>query len=162
MLAAALVLLPVILSAGCTSDTGPAPAATTPVPVTIITPAPTTRPEPVVTATVVPDSGAVQVMPSAQQVNLDLTKDRPTSRIILSYQGGPGEMFTQKISLRVYTSDTVYQDYVMRDGKKPLPGDEVIAPGTRGGDRCVVFVQSAGTTYKVIDEKVYAAGEYRV
>jgi hypothetical protein len=96
-------------------------------------------------------------MPSAQQVNLLLTKDRPTSELHLLYQGGPGDIFTQKIVMQVYTSNTTYQEFVMSGGEKPIPNDEIVAPGTRGGDRCVVFVYSAGTRYKVMDEQVFAA-----
>ena len=95
-------------------------------------------------------------MPPAQEVNLLLTKDRPTSELHLLYQGGPGDVFTQKIVMRVYTSNTSWQEYVMSDGRKPIPGDEIVAPGTRLGDRCAVYVYSAGTRYKVIDERVYS------
>ena len=62
--------------------------------------------------------------------------------------------------MRVYTSDGVYQEYLMSNGKKPIAGDEIIAPGTRGGDRCEVFVISAGTRYKVMDEPVYGGMYY--
>jgi hypothetical protein len=98
-------------------------------------------------------------MPGPQQVNLELTKDRPTSEIHLSYQGGPGDVFTQKIVLRVYSSATAYQEYVMSDGRKPIPGNEIVAPGTRGSDRCVVFVTSGGYVYKVLDQQA-VVGRY--
>jgi hypothetical protein len=48
----------------------------------------------------------------------------------------------------------------MSKGRKPAAGDEIIAPGTRGKDRCEVFVISAGARYKVIDEEVIAPGFY--
>jgi hypothetical protein len=155
-----LVLLCVLVS-GCTSGNS-TPPATTPVPTTVLTRPPTTAPAtpavPVTTGAVVADNGPVQPLPSAQQVNLELTKDRPTSKISLLYQGGPGEMFTQQILMHVYSADGTYQEYAMDDGKtKPIPGDEIIAPGTRDGDRCVVYVKSAGTSYKVIDQQVFAA-----
>jgi hypothetical protein len=147
-----LVIVLCVVAAGCASGTGTPPATTT-VPATVSTPPPTTA---VVTVTASPvvTEEPVQIMPSAQQVNLLLTKDRPTSKISLLYQGGPGDMFTQKIVMQVYTSNTSYQEFVMSGGKKPIPGDEIVAPGTRGCDRCVVFVYSAGTRYKVNDEKV--------
>jgi hypothetical protein len=67
-------------------------------------------------------------------------------------------MFTQKILMHLYAADGTYQEFVMDDGKKrPVPGDEIIAQGTREGDRCVVYVMSAGTSYKVMDEQVFAA-----
>jgi len=152
-----LVIVTCIFASGCTSAPGPAPAATPAA-------APATTATPAVTVTVttagtnaVLDNGPVQFLPSAQAVNLDLTKDRPSSELHLLYQGGPGDIFTQKIVMRVYSSGNVYQEYVMSDGQKPVPGDEIVATGTRGGDRCVVYVYSAGTGYKVIDEVVYSA-----
>ena len=99
-------------------------------------------------------------MPGDQQVNILLTKDRPTSEIHLQYQGGAGERFTNKVLMRVYASDGTYTEYVMSDGKKPLPGDEIIAPGTKGNDRCEVFVISAGVRYKVMDEAAIGGGYY--
>jgi hypothetical protein len=151
-----LVLFAGIVSAGCDSVFGPPPVPVTPV---ITTPAATAvaaTASPAVT--VIPDAGPVQQPPPARQVNLLLTKDRPTSELHLLYQGGPGDIFTQKITMRVYNADGSVQDYAMRSGQKPVPGDEIVAPGTRGGDRCVVYLTSSGTVYKVIDEKVYAAG----
>ncbi|MGB7789271.1 hypothetical protein [Methanoregula sp.] len=152
-----LVIVICIFASGCTSAPGPAPAATR-----AAAPATTATPAVTVTATLagtdaMQDNGPVRFLPSAQQVNLDLTKDRPTSELHLLYQGGPGDVFTQKIVMRVYSSGNVYQEYVMSDGQKPVPGDEIVATGTRGGDRCVVYVYSAGTGYKVIDEVVYSA-----
>jgi hypothetical protein len=102
------------------------------------------------------DAGPVRQPPSAQQVNLLLTKDRPTSELHLLYQGGPGDVFTQKITMRVYNADGSVEDYAMSSGQKPVPGDEIVAPGTHGGDRCVVYLTTAGSVYKVIDEKVFA------
>ncbi|MCK9632697.1 MAG: hypothetical protein M0R30_13785 [Methanoregula sp.] len=157
----ALAVLSCVLISGCTSDNEAAPAATP-----VLTPdltfppttaAPATTTVAVATTTANPDNGPIQVMPTAQQINLELTKDRPTSKISLLYQGGPGEMFTQKISLHMYGTDGTYVESVMNDGKKPIPGNEIIVQGTRDGDRCVVYVQSAGTTYKVMDEQVFAA-----
>jgi hypothetical protein len=150
-----LVLFAGIVFAGCDSVFGPPPVPATPA---ITTPAVTAV---AVTAspaaTVIPDAGPVQQPPATRQVNLVLTKDRPTSELHLLYQGGPGDVFTQKIVMRVYNTDGSVQDYAMSSGQKPVPGDEIVAPGTRGGDRCVVYLTSAGTVYKIIDEKVYAA-----
>jgi hypothetical protein len=151
----AFVILLCVLCSGCTSESGTAPV-TTAVPATAIATVSTTVPA-VVATTAATVNEPVQSMPSAQQVNLDLTKDRPTSEIHLSYQGGPGDIFINTIMMRVYTSDTDYTEYVMSNGKKPIPGDEIVAPGTRGPDRCEVFVTSGGTRYKVMDKKVAVA-----
>ena len=48
-----------------------------------------------------PANKEVQLLPVAQQIHLDLTKDRPTSEIRLSYQGGPGDVFTQKVMYKM-------------------------------------------------------------
>ena len=156
ILVSSIVILLFLFTSGCTTDTG-TPPATTPAPAAASTPVPATHTIPVTASPVVTKEEPVQLMPPAQQVNLLLTKDRPTSKISLLYQGGPGDVFTQKILMDVYTSNTTWQEFVMSDGNKPIPGDEIVAPGTRGGDRCVVFVVSAGTRYKVMDEQVFAA-----
>jgi hypothetical protein len=152
----ALIILLCVLASGCITLPGTDTPAT-PVP----SPAQTTEP---VTLTTTPTMATttlpVQALPPERQVNLVLTKDRPTSEIHLLFQGGPGEMFIQRIMMRVYTSGTGYEEYVMSSGKKPIPGDEIIAPGTRGDDRCEVFIISAGTRYKVMDEPAIAGGYY--
>ena len=114
----------------------------------------------VATLSPVPTPEPVQILPAERQVNLVLTKDRPTSEIHLLFQGGPGEIYVTRVMMRVYTSETAYQEYIMSKGSKPIPGDEIIAPGTRSGDRCEVFVISAGTRYKVMDEPVYGGMYY--
>jgi len=157
---AALGILFFVLVAGCTSGTGTAPATTiaTPAPVPVVTSVPITKVVTVAaTATQAAASQSIEHLPSAQDINLALTKDRPTSEIHLLFQGGPGEKVTQKITMWVYAADGTYTEYVMSSGSKPIPGDEIVAPGTREGDRCVVFVKSAGTTYRVMDEQVFAA-----
>ncbi len=152
----ALIVLLFLLIAGCTTNTGTPPAAP-PVPATVSTPVPAPQTITATASPLVTNEEPVRALPPAQEVNFDLTKDRPTSEIHLLYQGGPGDVFTQKILMDVYTSNTSYQEFVMSNGNKPIPGDEIVAPGTRGGDRCVVFVDSGGTRYKVIDEQVFAA-----
>ena len=154
LLLTGLLVLLAVFFAGCTSGNETAPATT--VPVTTATPVPVTHTA-VATATPTDVADApVGTLPEAQSVNLELTKDRPTSEIHLLYQGGPGIQFTQKIVMRVYNQDGTYKEYAMDDGKRPSAGDEIVAAGTRDGDRCVVFVTSGGVVYKVIDKKVYS------
>jgi hypothetical protein len=167
ILTIALVLLFCVVVSGCTSDivdglvatptpiptiaqtTVPVKAPVTKIPtITVPTPSPVTTTEP------------IQKVPREQQVDLVLTKDRPTSEIHLLYQGGPGDIFVTRIMMRVYSSDSVFTEYIMSRGSKPIPNDEIVAPGTRGGDRCEVFVISSGTRYKVMDEKVYGGMYY--
>jgi hypothetical protein len=160
-----LVLLLCVLTAGCTSDVVDgflATPTTVPPPTTAIVTTPVTQPPATTVATPspVPTTEPVQILPAERQVNLVLTKDRPTSEIHLLFQGGPGEIYVTRVMMRVYTSETAYQEYIMSKGSKPIPGDEIIAPGTRSGDRCEVFVISAGSRYKVIDERVYGGMYY--
>ena len=156
-----LTILLCVLSSGCTTSSGTnTPAATQATP--LLTPLSTPSPTAVTIATPlpIPTTELIQVMPGDQQVNVLLTKDRPTSEIHLQYQGGPGERFTNKILMRVYASDGTFSEYVMSDGKKPLPGDEIVVQGTKANDRCEVFVISAGVRYKVLDEAAIGGGYY--
>ena len=158
-----LAILLCVLSSGCTSSSGsntPATTQVTPALTPLSTPAPTTVPVSIATPVPIPTTEYIQNMPNDQQVNVLLTKDRPTSEIHLQYQGGPGERFTNKILMRVYASDGTYTEYVMSNGNKPLPGDEIIVPGTKANDRCEVFVISAGVRYKVLDEAAIGGGYY--
>lgn len=163
-LAFALALLLWVLASGCTSDVAdglPATPTTLPPPATAIIITPVTQPPAIVTTPLpVPTTEPVRFLPAERQVSLVLTKDRPSSEIHLLFQGGPGEIYVTRVTMRVYTSDTAYQEYVMSRGSKPIPGDEIVAPGTRSGDRCEVFVISAGSRYKVIDELVYGGMYY--
>jgi len=155
----ALVTLFCVLSSGCTINAVPDTPAT-PVPPSIPTTEPVIMTSLPSTPVAAPTKEPVQTLPRERQVNVELTKDRPTSEIHLQFQGGPGEIFVTKILMRVYTPDGAYQEYVMSEGKKPIPGDEIVAPGTRGDDRCEVFVISAGTRYKVIDGPATGGGYY--
>jgi hypothetical protein len=160
-----LILLLCVLTAGCTSDVVDGfleTPTTVPLPTTAIITTPVTHPptSTVATPSPVPTPEPVQILPAERQVNLVLTKDRPTSEIHLLFQGGPGEIYVTRVMMRVYTSETAYQEYIMSKGSKPIPGDEIIAPGTRSGDRCEVFIISAGSRYKVIDEPVYGGMYY--
>jgi hypothetical protein len=158
----ALALLLCVLVSGCTSDvTGGLLATPTPLPTAPPTTLPTTVPVVVTIATPVPTTiEPLQTLPAERQINLVLTKDRPTSEIHLQFQGGPGEIFVTRVMMRVYTSDTEYKEYIMSHGSKPIPGDEIVAPGTRSGDRCEVFVISAGARVKVMDTRVYGGMYY--
>ncbi|MDP3397367.1 MAG: hypothetical protein Q8S57_11980 [Methanoregula sp.] len=159
----ALAILLCVLSSGCTTIPGtntPAITQATTAQTPMSIPAPTTVPVSIATPVPIPTTEYIQIMPGDQQVNVLLTKDRPTSEIHLQYQGGPGERFTNKIMMRVYASDGTYTEYVMSDGKKPLPGDEIVVQGTKANDRCEVFVTSAGVRYKVLDEAAIGGGYY--
>jgi len=151
-----LAILTCLLTAGCTTTAEPAATPTvTPTP----TVAQTTVPITTIAATV-QTTEPVQSLPTERQVNLVLSKDRPTSEIHLLYQGGPGQIYVTKILMRVYSQDGTSREYVMSNAQKPIPGDEIVAPGTRNPDRCEVFIISSGTRYKVIDEPAIGGGYY--
>ena len=159
--AIALAVLLCVLVSGCTSDgTGGLLATPTPLPTAPPTTIQTTVPVIVTTAMPVATTWPIQVLPAERQVNLVLTKDRPTSEIHLQFQGGPGEIFVNRVMMRVYTTETDYTEYIMSHGNKPIPGDEIVVQGTRSGDRCEVFVISAGSRIKVMDERVYGGMYY--
>jgi hypothetical protein len=159
LLILALIIVLCAFFSGCTTGPGTETPATT-VPTTAPPVKPTTVTVVVTPSTTVPTIEPVQTLPPEQQVDLVLTKDRPTSEIHLLYQGGPGDMFATRVMMRVYSSDTAYTEYIMGNGRKPVLNDEIVAPGTRGGDRCEVFVISSGTRYKVMDERVYGGMYY--
>jgi len=155
ILVLSVITLSCLLAAGCTT-----PAPVTPVTTAPVTILPTTESSALTVPPTVPTTEPVQALPPERQVNLVLTKDRPTSDIHLLYQGGPGQIYVTKILMRVYAENGSYKEYVMSNAQKPLPGDEIVAPGTRNPDRCEVFVISSGTRYKVIDGPAIGGGDY--
>ena len=148
----AITLVLLVACTGCMNTPQPAP-----VPLLTATPAPAATTAPVARST--PEH--LQILPPRQQVDLQLTKDRTYSEIHLLYNGGGGEMFIRSVMMRVTRSDGQVIEQVMSDGKKPGRGDEIIVQGTRGSDRCEVYVTSAGTTYKVKDESLMVSGAYQ-
>ena len=147
-LIASVLLVVCALLAGCTSPT--ASEIKPPVTATVTTVPPAT----VTTETALPVTpDAVETLPSEQFVDLALEKQRPDSSIHLLYNGGKGEIYVQKIFMKVTLSDGTVVEKYMNDGyRQPRRGDELVIEGTRGTDQVQVFVTSAGKTYKVKDE----------
>ena len=147
---AALVL--VLLCTGCTGEkqvpATPVPTTVTAEPVTVATSVPTTDIEP------------VRTLPPAQNVELVLSKDRVYSTITLTFNGGPGQLFTDSVELKVTRSDGQVIDKFMDDGAKPKSADTLDVQGTRGSDHCEVWVTSAGVRYKVMEEDLILGGFY--
>jgi len=148
----AVILAVALACAGCTGEKQ-VPSTTVPTTATVV---------PVTTVTTIPTTSieAIQTLPPAQNIDLDLSKDRVYSTITLTYQGGGGEMFTNKVEMRVTLSTGEVTDYVMDNGAKPKRGDTIEAKGSRGSDRCEVYVTSAGIRYKVLDETLQLGGFY--
>ncbi|MCX6682662.1 MAG: hypothetical protein NTY71_06735 [Methanoregula sp.] len=144
------ILLLLLACSGCTNTPQTPPA----------TPAPTTVPANTAAPVIIATPEPRRTLPPEQNVDLELTKDRTYSEIDLLYNGGKGEIFTQKIMMRVTRSDGQVIEQVMSGGNKPKRGDEIVVQGTRGSDRCEVYVTSAGTTYRVIDQPLIIGGFY--
>ncbi|MFA5236985.1 MAG: hypothetical protein WC362_03925 [Methanoregula sp.] len=148
--AACVTLFFCALFAGCTS---PTQAQIQPVDTTVVTTVPVT------TATVVETTTTLESvvpLPSNLEVDLQLTKDRPTSKIHLLYNGGKGAIYVQSVRMKVTRSDGTVTDELMDGGIQPKVGDELIIQGTRTGDQCEVWVTTSGKAYKIIDENLYA------
>jgi hypothetical protein len=152
ILVAALGILLIVLSAGCTS---PTQVTVKPQETTVPAPSPTTSTSASSsssTATVVSTPVAAQTLPPGQGVDIYVEKQRPDATIHLLYNGGEGEGYVQNIMMRVARSDGIVEEKYLTDGsRKPSRGDELIMDGTRGIDQVAVFITSAGITYKVYD-----------
>jgi len=150
ILFATLCLILCALAAGCTSPTQAEikPIDTTTVP----TPLPTRSTS---VATVISTPLAVETLPAEQFVDIQVEKQRPDATIHLVYNGGKGAIFVQNIMMRVTRSDGQVVEKYLNDGnRKPRQGDELVIEGTRGSDHVVVFLTSAGKTYKIYDENL--------
>ena len=149
ILAAIVTLTCCAFIAGCTSPTQ-----------AVITPAETTvatiyaTPTPSLTVTPVATLDLVVTLPPEQFVDLQLTKDRTNGEIYLLYNGGKGEIYVQNIRMKVTRSDGTVIDQYMDDGQRPRRGDELVIAGTRGSDRCEVWVTTSNKVYKVIDQPI--------
>lgn len=149
--AACIALFFCALFAGCTSPTqAEIKPVETPVPTTLPVETTETVAAPAITLeSVVP-------LPANLYVDLRLSKDRPTSKIHLLYNGGKGEIFVQSVRMKVTRSDGTVSDELLVGGNQPRRGDELIVQGTRTGDRCEVWVTTSGKVYKVIDQNLFA------
>jgi hypothetical protein len=148
--AACIALFFCALFAGCTS---PTQAEIKPVDTTVTTTVPET------TATIMAVTTTLESvvpLPANLYVDLQLTKDRPTSKIHLLYNGGTGEIYVQSVRMKVTRSDGTVTDELMDGGIQPKKLDELIVQGTKTGDRCEVWVTTSGKVYKIIDENLYA------
>ncbi len=149
ILVVALGLVLCALSAGCTS---PTQAEIKPLETTVPTPTPTTSTSSS-TATVISTPVAVETLPAGQDVDIQVEKQRPDASVHLLFNGGEGEMFVQNILMRVTRSDGQVEEQYLNDGtRKPRRGDELVMAGTRGSDQVVIFLTSAGKTYRIFDK----------
>jgi len=147
ILAAFATLICCALIAGCTS---PTQAVITPAETTVVTIFTTSTPS----VTPVPSLDLVATLPPEQFVDLQLTKDRTNSEIHLLFNGGKGEVYVQNIRMKVTRSDGIVIDQYMNDGQRPRRGDELVIGGTRGSDRCEVYVTTSNAIYKIMDQSL--------
>ena len=153
ILVVALGLVICALSAGCTS---PTQVEIKPLETTVPTPPPATSTSTSTsssTATVISTPAAVETLPAGQNIDIQVEKQRPDATIHILYNGGEGEMFVQNIMMRVTRSDGQVEEHYLNDGTgKPSRGDELVMAGTRGSDQVVIFLTSAGKTYRIFDK----------
>ncbi|MGA2104934.1 hypothetical protein [Methanoregula sp.] len=153
---AGCMLLFYVLFAGCTS---PTQAQIQPVGTTVPTPAPETTVT--VISTTITTLEPISPLPANQAIYLSLTKDRPTGKITLLCNGGPGLIVTQSIEMKVTRADGSVVDQFMNNGGEITSGSEIVVPGTLDGtDHAVIWVTSAGKIYKVIDQDISSLNPY--
>jgi len=141
--------------AGCTSPTQAQiqPVGTSPA---------TVQETPTPALSTVTTSEPISPLPQSQAVYLSLTKDRPTGKITLQCNGGPGMVAAQVIELRVTLADGTVVDKQLTNENGQIPSDATITvQGTLDGtDHGVVWVTSAGKVYKVIDQDLSSTNPY--
>jgi hypothetical protein len=147
-------LFGLLLAAGCTTTPfGPATTVPTTVPPTtpptVVTTVPTTAP-----ATAVPTPDYLDTpMPTGQKVEVQVTRNTVSTEpyITISFRGGSGINFLQKLDITVTRSDgSVVVDSSL---VKPQVGDQVQVLGSRGVDNVKVVAQmSDGKRYLIYNE----------
>ncbi|OPY39315.1 MAG: hypothetical protein A4E35_00086 [Methanoregula sp. PtaU1.Bin051] len=146
-----IILVALVLAAGCTifgDKTTPAP---TPVP----TEAPVT--EEVTTAVPTTSAGSLvpgptETIPSTEAISVSVEKGGTYSTtIITSFNGGKGLNFVSRIEVKVTRPDGSVVTGIL----KPIMGDTLELEGTTGSDRIeVTAVMKSGKIYKIIDQLV--------
>jgi len=157
--AACCAVLIFTLFAGCTSPTQAEiqPVSTPATTVAPATPAPTATPVPTTVETVVP-------LPASQTVYFTVTKDRPTGKITLLCNNGPGMSSAQVIDLTVTRADGTVEDQQLTNNNNlgQISGDASITlPGSLDGtDHVQVHITMGGKVYLVYDQDVGTVNPY--
>jgi hypothetical protein len=147
---ATCILMVCVLSSGCTS---PTEARIKPYGTSVPTPVPTATSTS--SSTVVSTPQSIETLPYEQNVNIEVTKQRPDASVHMIFLGGKGEDFVQNIMVRVTRSDGTVEEKYLNDGiRKPRSYDELVIDGSRGVDQVAVFLTSLGKTYKIYDKPV--------
>jgi len=144
-----VLLCSALAMAGCTG-TPASPAATTPSSGTPAGSGTTPAPSGVILTTVPTD-----IVPSYNQVTIDVGVKDYLGNIEVIYQGGMGQIHVKKISAKITRADGKTQT-VLLDNKK---GFTVELEGTKQTDRVEIWVDmDNGQTYKTTD----VLREYRI
>jgi hypothetical protein len=147
-------LFGLLLAAGCTTTpSGPATTVPTTVPPTtpptVVTTVPTTAP---VTAVPTPDYLDTP-MPTGQKVEVQVTRNTVSTEpyITISFRGGSGINFLQRLDITVTSSDGTIE--AVAHLERPQVGDQVQLLGSRGVDNVKVVAQmSDGKRYLIYNQ----------
>jgi hypothetical protein len=144
---AGILLLALVLAAGCTLPQG---GGVTPTPTTVR--ATMTSPTPVVTV----PPGPVVTPPPQYAIAIQVTRNPSTANpyITVAFRGGNGQFILQQLTVTVARSDgLVIQEVIPETGNGQYAiGDSVNIMGTTGTDEVVVVATLNGVDYKIYDE----------
>ncbi|MEN6610222.1 MAG: hypothetical protein ABFC24_05220 [Methanoregulaceae archaeon] len=152
-----ILLIALVLGAGCTDTTSTTPTATpvsTPTQAATETAAPTEVPT-AEAMTVSMTPGPTDTLASTRSVDVSIEKAGTYSTtIITSFDGGKGLMAAKKVVTTVYTPEGAINNCTI-GGDSVHIGDTCEAQGSKGTDRVVVQVyMNDGKAYTLIDQLV--------
>jgi hypothetical protein len=148
----ATLMLILVFMSGCVTNP---PVNTTNTSTPTPTPTPTATVSPSITPT--PTPTIAPVLPSEYGLDVTIIKDRVYQTITVTFAGGKGQIWVQKMYAKVTYPDgkSVTKDILFT---KQIPvGASVEIPGSRGVDHVEVYAVVNGVTYKIADE---LAGNY--
>jgi hypothetical protein len=147
ILIVSLTLVLSILSAGCTQNANPVPAATTIV--TVTTPQQTLTAVPAQSCSLVP--GPTQIVPSYESVSVTVNRNSITESptIAVTFNGGQGLGMVEQMNATVIHPDCTTEQEARNN---PVMGETITLTGTTTTDRViVVMTMTSGDQYTVID-----------
>ncbi|MDD1672583.1 MAG: hypothetical protein LUO82_06250 [Methanomicrobiales archaeon] len=148
----ALMLIAVIIGAGCTQQEIPPPTPT--IPPTTLTPEPTTPQVPTTTpVSLIP--GPTVTVPPGFDVIITSSVDPIARKITVVYNGGKAGILLQRIDIVVTTParEIITREIARQDGSIPA-GSDVTIPTTSGTHRLEITATINGVDYKIHDELI--------
>jgi ABC-type Fe3+-hydroxamate transport system substrate-binding protein len=148
-----VIILGLLLCAGCSSPQTPVTPTPTITPATTTIPPTTTVPLTTSPPSITP--GPTVTVPAGFDTSISIYQDDPTRIINIRYNGGSGQILLQRIDVRVITSKgVVISKFVTNDeGQIPL-GYTFSIPGNAGVNRVEVTVTINAVSYKVVDTTI--------